>query len=92
MQKSSYLLFPYYLYYLRYSFISVYNLSIRKYFFIAALLQPFIYYFANLVRTPKFFSYSRSSSHLALSIPVFSLLITFYIGALSLIRPNIANL
>jgi len=70
----------------------MYNLSIRKYFFITTLLQPFAYYFITLVIIPRSSFYSRLSNHLALSIPTFSLLVTFYIGALSLIYFSIANL
>ena len=46
----------------------------------------------NLVGIPKSSSYSSLVSHLALSIPTLGLLVTFYIGALSLIRPNILDL
>src|SRR6202040_78008 len=73
-----------YLYYFLYSSVSVYNLSVRKYLFIAALLQPFICYFAKRVKTPRSSSSSSSLSHLALGIPTFGLLVTFYIGVLPL--------
>ena len=41
----------------------------------------------NLVRIPKSSSYSSLFNYLALNIPTLGLFITFYIGALSLIRP-----
>jgi len=47
--------------------------------------------FSNLVRIPKFSSCFSSVSHLALSMPVLGLLVTFYIGALFLIRLNILD-
>jgi len=56
------------------------------------LLQPFIYYSANLVKTLIFSSSSSSLSYLALGIPTFSLLITLYIGTLSLKQLYISNL
>jgi len=92
MQKSSYLLFSFYLYHFQYSLVSVYNLSIRKYLFTTILLQPLVYYSANLVKIPRSSSCSNSSNYLALSIPTLGLFITFYIGTLSLIYPSIANL
>ena len=92
MQKSSYLLFPRYLYHLRYSSISVYDLFIRKYLFITALLQPFMCYSTNLVGIPRSSSSSSLFNHLALSIPILGLFITFCTSTLSFIRPNIANL
>jgi hypothetical protein len=46
----------------------------------------------NLVRTLIFSSSSSSLSHLALGMPTFSLLVTRYIGALSLKQPYISNL
>ena len=85
-------MFLYYLYYFWYGSVSIYNLSIRKYLLIAALLQPFVYRSANLVRILKSFSYSSFLNYLALSVPTLSLLVTFYIGALSLIRPYMLNL
>jgi len=92
MQKSSHLLFSLCLYHFWYSLVSIYNLSIRKYLFIAALLQPLVYLSANLVRIPRSSSYSSLSNYLALSVPTLSLFITFYIGALSFIHFGIANL
>jgi len=37
-------------------------------------------------------SYSSLSNHFTLGVPILGLLVTLYIGALSLIRPSIANL
>jgi len=37
-------------------------------------------------------SYSSLSNHFTLGIPTLGLLVTLYIGALSLIQPSIANL
>ena len=92
IQKSSYLSFPLYLYHFQYSLVSIYNLSIRKYLFITALLQPLVCYSANLVRIPRSSSCSSLSNHLALSIPTLGLFITFHTGALFFVYPNIANL
>jgi len=47
---------------------------------------------SNLVKIPRSSSCSSLVSHLALSIPTLGLLVTFYTGALSLIRPNMLNL
>jgi len=46
----------------------------------------------NLVKIPKSSSYSSLVSHLALSVPILGLLVTFYINTLSLIRPNMLDL
>jgi len=45
----------------------------------------------NLVKIPRSSSYSSLVSYLALSVPALGLLVTFYIGTLSLIRPNILD-
>ena len=50
-----------------------------------------MYYSSNLVEIPKSSSYSSLVSHLALSIPILGLLVIFYIGALSLVCPNILD-
>jgi len=46
----------------------------------------------NLVRIPRSSFYFSLVSHLALNIPTLGLLVTFYIGALSLIYPNMLDL
>jgi len=40
----------------------------------------------------RFFSCSSLSNYFTLGVPILGLLVTLYIGALSLIRPSIANL
>jgi len=45
----------------------------------------------NLVRIPRSSSYSSLVSHLAFSMPTLGLLVILYIGALSLIQPNILD-
>jgi len=49
-------------------------------------------YSSNLVRIPKSSSYSSLVSYLALNVPALGLLVVLYIGALSLVRPNILDL
>ena len=85
-------MFPYCLYHLQYSLVSIYNLSVRKYLFITTSLQPLVYRSVNLVGIPRSSSCSSSSNYLAFSIPTLGLFITFCTSALSLVRPNIANL
>jgi len=51
-----------------------------------------VYHSSNLVKIPRSSSCSSLVSHLALSVPTLGLLVTFYIGALSLIRPNMLDL
>ena len=91
IQKSSHLLLYRYLYHLRYSSISVYNLSLRKYITITTLLQPLVYLSSNLVKIPKFSLSSSLVSYFTLSVPILGLLVTLYIGTLSFIRPSVFN-
>ena len=92
IQKPSHLSLYCCLYHFLYNQLSVYNLLVRKYLIITASWQPFICLSLNLVRIPRSSSCSSSFSHLALSIPIFSLLVILYIGALSFIRLSILNL
>jgi len=50
-----------------------------------------MYRFWNLVRIPRFSSSSSSISYLALGVPTFSLLITFYVGVFFLKRSGILS-
>src|SRR6266481_3094359 len=71
--------------------MSIYYLSLRKYITITTLLQPLVYLSLNLVRIPRFSLSSSLVSYFTLNVPTLGLLVILYIGALSLIRPNIFN-